>query len=584
MTTPQFQLPTVADADLLGLLQADDELVTDRLAHWVAATPDKVYVHYGEDNISLTYAQFGAITDSFAGNLVAQGITKGDRISVLTTNSFMAAIAMWGVWKAGAVYCPVNFGFTGRLLAYQLNDTAPALLITDARLLPNVNAVVRDLTDVPVLSVYTPAPGAHDHQPDVTEPDPVFPTLAWSDLTADALCPDVTVEFDDPANIVYTSGTTGPAKGVVQPYRWMAQYTFALRAPLCADDVVYNDLPMYHVGGAIANVVRAMWVGAEVAIWDRFSPNDFWDRVAARSITSAILLDVMIPWLMNREPRSTDRDNTLNKVYMQPLPLHHHEVSRRFGFDYVAAGFGQTESGAPVGVLMEELPEGQGTPSAFYRGLAHTQIAERAARCGVQVVDGKTVTRKGLMGAPLPFCEISVRDEHDRECAINEPGQLCLRPRLPALTMLEYLNKPEATVNAWRNLWLHTGDAAVCGDGGLLYFVDRLGDRIRVRGENLSSYQVEDLLNQHPGVQYSAAFAVRSRDGDEDDVVAFVVPVDGGALTVADIDDHARAVMPKYMRPRIVRIVTELPRTATNKIEKYKLRQEIIAELGTPLT
>ena len=133
---------------------------------------------------------------------------------------------------------------------------------------------------------------------------------------------------------------------------------------------------------------------------------------------------------------------------------------------------------------------------------------------------------------------------------------------------------------AFRNLWFHTGDAALRGHDGMFYYVDRLGDRIRVRGENLSSFQVEDMINQHPQVQMSAAVAIASQEGHEDDVVAFVVPVAGQTLEVAAIHAFAAATMPKFMRPAHVRIVADLPRTPTNKVEKYKLRQQILAELA----
>jgi crotonobetaine/carnitine-CoA ligase len=142
-----------------------------------------------------------------------------------------------------------------------------------------------------------------------------------------------------------------------------------------------------------------------------------------------------------------------------------------------------------------------------------------------------------------------------------------------------YLDKPEATLAATRNLWFHTGDAALRADDGMFYFVDRLGDRIRVRGENLSSFQVEDMLNQHPSVRMSAAFPIPSGEGDEDDIVVYVVAAEGSVLTDGEIAVFAVETMPQYMRPRHIRIVDDIPRTPTNKVEKYRLRRQILAEL-----
>lgn len=565
---------------LTELLAGEGEIVTERLAHWAATTPDRTFLYYGEDDFAYTYAEFEAATDVIAGNLAAHGVAKGDRVSVFTTNPSVAALLMFGIWKAGAVYAPVNFSFAGRLLAYQLNDSAPQLVVTDPGLVPAVNSVADDLTRVPTVVVYQPPAGSHDH---VAKPEPIasrFPTVSWEALTAPADRPGVTVEFDDPANVVYTSGTTGPAKGVVQPYRWMAQYTYNLRRILSPQDVIYNDLPMYHVGGAIANVARAAWVGCEVTLWDRFSPKAFWSRVGARGATTAILLDVMIPWLMKAPAAQRDRVNTLNKVHMQPLPAQHHQVASRFGIDIVTVGFGQTEAGAPLGAVIEELPQGRGTPAGLYRGLTRGEIRERVRAAGLPLLSGPEVDRKGLMGGPGPFVEAAVLDEHDRPCRLHQPGQLVIRPRLPALIMQEYLGKPEATVAAWRNLWFHTGDVAILGPDGLFQFVDRLGDRIRVRGENLSSFQVEDLLNQHDRILLTAVFAIRGQEGDEDDIVAFVVPSEGTELSENEIHAFSEETLPKYMRPRHIRVVADVPRTPTGKIQKFKLRTLILEELA----
>lgn len=567
-------------SELTELLGRDGEIVTKRLDYWAATAGQRPFFHYGEDQITLTYAEFGRRTDAIAGNLAAHGITQGDRVSVFTTNQLAGALLMFGIWKAGAVYCPINVNYTERLLAYQLSDTAPALVLTDPALLPALNAVADDLPARPTVVVYDPPTGAHDDVADREPVSPWLPELSWAALNADAKRPPVTVGFDDPANVVYTSGTTGPAKGVLQPYRWMAHYTFPLRLPLTTDDVIYNDLPLYHVGGAIANVARAAWAGCEVATWDRFSPTEFWHRIAARGATTAILLDVMIPWLMKAPPSEDDRHNTLNKAHMQPLPTHHTEVAQRFGIDFVTAGFGQTESGAPLAVLIEETANGAGTPPELFQGRSHADIHERADTAHIPIVSGRETHTDGLMGQPTPFVEVAILDEHDEHCGDNEPGQLAVRPRLPGLMLTEYLGKPESTVAAWRNLWLHTGDAALRGHDGMFRFVDRLGDRIRVRGENLSSFQVEDILNQHPAVQLCAVFGIRSQEGTEDDVVAYIVSDKRQDLAEQDVHDYAATAMPKYMRPRHIRLVSDLPRTPTNKIEKHTLRAHINTELA----
>jgi len=569
------------ETELTSVLRGDGEMVTERLDHWAKVSGDRVFFYYGEDDIKISFADFARRTDRIAGNLARMGIGKGDRVSVLTRNPMINALLMFGIWKAGGVYSPVNFAYTGRLLTYQFNDTRPALVVTDSHLLPAVNEVAGTLEEVPALVVYAAPEGVHDYLPDPVDPDPAFACHEWAALERDCPAPDITLSFDDPANLIYTSGTTGPAKGVLQPHRWMATYTIYLRVLTTPDDVIYNDLPMYHVGGAVANVCRAAWVGCEVAVWDRFSPTAFWGRIAQRKVTTAILLDVMIPWLVNAEPREDDRQNTLNKIHMQPLSLQHNDFARRFGIDFVTAGFGQTESGMAFWTVIEETAQGEGTPDALYRGLDHAQLLDVAKRYDMVVTPGSEDTRKGLMGLPSPFVEVAVRNELDEECPPEVAGHLTLRPRLPGMLLHCYLGKPEATVAAFRNLWFHTGDAVLKGNDGMYYFVDRLGDRIRVRGENLSSFQVEDMINQHPQVQMSAAVGLPSQEGDEDDVAVFVVPLAGENVEAAAIHEFAAQTMPKYMRPTHVRVVDDLPKTPTNKVEKYKLRQSILAELKT---
>jgi len=548
---------TLSAAELEQLLEFDFPTAVDALDHHVAQSPDRQAVVYGETGRTLTYAELGALTDRVAGNLAGLGIGPGQRVSLLTTNPLVATVLMYGLWKAGAVYAPINFQYSGDLLAYQINDTRPVALFVDRALHDRIEQVADRLSGSPRVVVLD---GLDEG--------------AFAELAEPAERPDVHVAFDDPANVIYTSGTTGPSKGVVQSHRWINGYCWVGRKTLTPDDVVYNDLPMYHVGGAHFNVVRALWTGASVSLWDRFSPNDFWRRINETGCTTAVLLDVMTPWLLNAEPTPDDRRNPLNKVHMQPLPANHHDFAVRFGIDFVTSGFGQSESGNPLVTLTEQTEPGEGTPDDLYRGLTHAQLREVFEQHGLLVRRGADPLPKGIMGRPTPFLEVAILDERDRVCPDGVVGQLAMRPRVPSLIHEEYLAKPEATVKAWRNLWFHTGDAAVRDADGVFAYIDRMGDRIRVRGENISGFHIEELLVQHPSIALAAVIAVPGAEGDEDDIVAFVELADGHDFDRLAIDQHCRDAMPKFMWPRDVIPVEQIPRTPTNKIEKYKLRKQ----------
>lgn len=562
------------------LMVAEGDMVLDRLDACVEAYPDKTFIYYGEHRLALSFADFKARTDALAASLSELGVGPDDRVSVLTRNSLTAALAMFAIWRAGAVYAPINFNYKGRLLSYQINDTAPKALILDVNLADVLEEILPEVT-LPNIIVHRPAPGDHDdngaalgdgfRQCRVLDFDQM--------LTCGKPAPSVSRTFSDIANIVYTSGTTGPSKGVVQSFRWMNQYTFLQRAFMNSDDVIYCDLPLYHVGGAFSLLVRALWHGNTVGLWDRFSASHFWDRIAECGATTCVMLDVMIPWLMSAPERPDDYKNTLKLVHMQPLPASHHKVAKRFGFDFVTAGFGQTETGAGFMVVIDQFGQDYGTPAELYRGLSKQGIRAAAERLGGLVIDGSGEIPKGLMGRPSPLLQVDIVDADDHSCPPGQVGQLVVRPRFPYTIIQEYFNKPDKTLEAFRNLWFHTGDACYRDADGVYYFVDRMGGYLRVRGENVSSYEVEDLVNGHPKIRVTAAIPVPAHEGDEEDLAIFVQLVDGETMLVDEVRQHCVDVMPKYMVPRYIRIVEELPLTPTGKIEKYKLRQGLLANL-----
>ena len=479
-------------------------------------------------------------------------------------------MAMFGIWKAGAIFCPINFNYKGQLLVYQINDSDPRAIFIEKDLIPLLNEVKGEISACPVI-VYAPKEKDHDYKPESAgiTLDKYFSTETSFDeiLKGDTSNVDVELKYMDIASIIYTSGTTGSPKGVVQPYRWMNNYVFNWRRIFNQEDVIYSDLPMYHVAGAFFNLVRALWVGCECAMWDKFSVKDFWNRIQKSGSTSAVLLDVMVPWLMNTPETPDDYKNTLNKVYMAPMPQYHHDVAKRFGLDFVITGFGQTETGSGSICIIDELKNEQGTPPELYKGMSKEEIYSVAKKFHITVVDAKKDETKGILGTPSLLFEASVVNELDEECAPGEPGELVFRPKFPSLFVKEYYNKPEATLKAFRNLWFHTGDACFKNENGVYFFVDRMGSVIRVKGEFVSSYQVEDIINKHPKVNICGVFPIPAEVGGEHDIVTFIVPKQGEKLDEEELREWIKKAMPKFMWPKYIRFVDKLPETPTSKIE-----------------
>ncbi|WP_439677240.1 class I adenylate-forming enzyme family protein [Embleya sp. MST-111070] len=562
------------EAGLAAELAADGESVTEALDRWSAHTPMRVFIHYGEHGLDLSYAEAKRATDTIAGNLARAGVRRGDRIAVHCRSSYAAALWMFGIWKAGAVYCPIDPDLIGDPLVEQLESTAPLLVVTERMLVQSLEAVRPHLDRLPRLTVH-----------DAVGPRPPhgYPEIAYANFLARAEPPGVVNDPADVGMIVHTAGVTGRAKAAVLPHRWLAAYTLLLRRLTTPDDVVHVDLPMHSLQGAFAGLARAAWTGAGVSLWDRFHPVDFWRRVTAAGATSAVLTETMVGWLSGAPERRGERDNPLSKVLMQPLPAIHHSFARRYGIDTVVAGYGQVETGLPIAAVLIGAEPGEGTPEALRRGLGAKEVKRVCDRLGVPVLPASRIVRRGCLGAPLPFTRVAILDEHDRPVPRGVVGHLAMRPHLPGLLVQEYVGDPLSIAEATRNLWFHTGDAAVFDEeDGLLHFVDRVVDRIRIRGENVSAYHIEDLVNQHPDIAVGAVFGVPADRDDEDEVVLYAEPEPGRPLDPDELRAWCTQSLPAYMRPAYVRIVARMPRTPNGRVEKYRLRRHFLGLTDRP--
>lgn len=545
--------------DAFEMMIADGDVCRDLFDQHVLRHPNKLFLFHGDSDTRLTFAQVRETTDIMAAGLHDLGVRKGDHVSVHSRDALTTALAMFAIWRCGAVFAPVNYNLRGDFLTYQIQDTAPKVLIADAEGVPLIQSHFEQGRGFALVG-----PGAEIEK------------------LEGATVPEVPLGPADAAAIIYTSGTTGPAKGVKLGHRWINQYCFNPRALNTSDDAFHCDLPLYHVGGAFSILARAAWLGSTIGLWDRFSSTSFWNRINTVGASCATLLDVMIPHILSRPQSVDDRANPLNKVHIQPHSMRHHEFATRFGVDFMTVGFGQTESGSVFGGILNEFPEDQGTPGALWKGLSKADYLDAARSLGRPVFDGRKELPKGIMGAPSPMFEVAVLDENDEPVKVGQVGQMCLRPAHPSMILQEYINKPEATAKVLKNCWFHTGDAIRQLEGAdqLFVFVDRMGGFFRVRGENVSSFEVESVMLRFPGVRAAAAVPVPAVTGEEDDIAVFIEAEEGAVIEEDRLRDFAAAQMPPYMQPRYLRVVTELPVTPTNKIEKYKLRRSLLADLA----
>jgi crotonobetaine/carnitine-CoA ligase len=343
----------------------------------------------------------------------------------------------------------------------------------------------------------------------------------------------------DDAVLIYTSGTTGPSKGVLCSYAalWMFNRNFVW-PDVGEDDRFLQALPMFHMAGVGCTYAMLVRAGS-VALLPAFDAKRFWQDVTRFGATTSAILHAMVSFLLSAPPGPEDADNPLRVAYMGPLSQVE-EFSRRFGVDVYTA-FGMTEVPVPI-----------------RSGLNPTN--ERS--CGTAV-------------DPTAF-ELVIADEHGIPVPAGQPGELLVRHRLPWVMNSGYRGMPEATSKAWAHGWFHTGDQFIEDSDGSFYFVDRVKDAIRRRGENISSFEVEQDALAHPEVEEVAAVAVPNPDvaagtGDEE-VKVVVVRSKGSNLTPEALTQYLIERVPRHWVPRFIEFASELPRTPSFKVKKAELR------------
>jgi crotonobetaine/carnitine-CoA ligase len=496
--------------------------------------PDAPWI-VGTEGETLTFGQAHSEIRQVASYLSSQGIGPGDRVFIFAGNSCDFIRAWLGLLSIGGVAVLLNTELRGAFLLHQLQDGGADLAIVDASLIDVVREVCADSARLKRVLLVGGEP--------LAKPGDSFAIERFDAWRSCAAHEGALPQERDIACVMYTSGTSGPSKGVLMPHAHCTLYGIGAvqAAALTADDRYYIVLPLFHANGLLMQLGATLLAGIPAILRPRFSASAWIDDIRVHGATVTSLLGVLVAFVVGQPPAPGDRDHSLRAVLNGPnSPVFEAALRERFGVRDVLSGFGMTEANMPIWGRL-----GHSRPGAA--GWVHAEH----------------------------FDLVIADPETDRELPRGRTGEILIRPKVPWGFMAGYHGMPGKTVEAWRNLWFHTGDAAVMDEDGLVTFVDRIKDSIRRRGENIAAGEVEALLAGLPGVAEIAAYAVASDiPGGEDELMLAVVAAEGTTLSLEDFGARAEALLPRFARPRYVKLIPELPKTATGKVQRAVLRKE----------
>lgn len=508
----------------------------DRLLRWRATeTPDRAFLSF-QGGVYETYGETWKRVCALARGLAAQGVKPGDRVATFAPNC-RTAVHLWlALNLLGATDAPINPAFRGQPLAGVLNMLDVSMIVAECGLLPVLREIEDDLPPLGNVIHFSAAQGGADI---VRFSCLTLAPLLSIDDALDGWGPPGAL-FNHISSILMTSGTSGPSKGVMVPHAQallVAQHSVS-GMRITQDDVFYCAHPIFHMSPRYCVFTAAMLTGARVWLDDSFQADRWLDRIREARATVTIAHGPLLEMIFAEPERADDADNPLKRLGTSPFPKHIAEAfERRFAMKGIET-WGMTEVGIPCWHPYDE-PLRRGSC-----GKIHDDWYE------FRVVDPDT----------------------DIEVPHGVVGEFVIRPKYPSTLMQGYFGRPDATAEAWRNLWFHSGDGGYIDADGWVYFVDRLKDRIRRRAENISSFDIECAALKYPGVTEAAAVGVPSGFAGDDDVKLCIAIAAGSTVEARGLIDYLAKALPHHMVPRYIEILPALPRTPTTKIQKSALR------------
>jgi len=517
-----------------GAGQDDRHTLTGLLSHAASVFPERNFLQFGSD--IHTYGAFHRDTNRLARGLASLGVKPGDTVASLLDNNLEAAQLWFAINKIGAIGVPTNTAYKMEFLQRPLADAAAKVCVVESHYMDRIAAIEESLTEINTVIVRDSGAG---NAVKLRSKKVLFLRDLFD--ANDSALPD-TVKPGDLSVLVYTSGTTGLSKGCMLSHNYLCNIgKGAGRAVLYTkDDVVATSLPLFHIN-AMANLIACLMVGAKISIDGKFSVSNYWASIANSGATVVTLLGSIAVLLAAAEETEDTRRCYGQLRAAAGAPFDENLVRRwkeRFGVKWVGApGYGLTEA------------------------------------CLVTSIEGMEESPSGASGRRNDDFEVRIVDDEDRELPPNTPGEIICRPRHAHIMFEGYWRKPEATLNAVRGLWFHTGDIGKFDENGFFYFLCRKKEYLRRRGENISSFELETILQTHPDLQDVSVHAVPSPLG-EDDIKVVAVQKRDAKLTEEALCRWAIERFPYFAVPSYVEFRPDLPRNPMGKVMKYQLEKE----------
>ena len=487
---------------------------------------DRPFITVAETGETHSYAEFERLTNRIAHGMQDRFGAGLDYAAIVLENGVEYLATTYALKKINTVEVSVNRAMRGAPLARMVDQTQAPVLFTSREHLGALADVCEEIPHVRTLVMLSGA----------DEAKRLFPALEV--IGFDALLSErddhiVSPAKDtDTATILFTSGTTGVSKGCILSHRYAVRTAENMIGPfrVTSKDCIYSPYPLSHAGAAYYDILSTMMTGGRVILRQQFSLSNFWQEANDYGVTWLMMLGSVQQLLWANPPSDLEKSHRITRCWSTPAPVPKKKFDKRFNTYLIpGGGYGSVDAGWVV------------VPQWDHEG-----------------------------GMVLPHFQIGILDDDDEPLPAGMPGHVVVRPNEPGVMADGYFGMPERTLKSRRNLWFHTGDIGRLDEEGRFYFMHRVSERIRVKGEMVSGYEVEEGVLSHPAVQDCAVIGVPGEMGEED-VKAFVTSKDGHNIDTEALKAYCGERMAPFMVPKHLVVLDEMPRTATGKPEKGKL-------------